>query len=82
MDEKHIGEVTHFFNKAMVMVVKLEEELAVGDRIKVARGKNEFEQTVESMQVEHEDVASAGAGDEVAVKVDNPVKEGDAIYKI
>lgn len=80
--EKYIGEVTHFFNKAMVMVVKLKGELSVGDVIKVKRGQQEFEQKVGSMQIEHESVKKAKEGQEVAIKVDSPAKEEDQVYKM
>lgn len=80
--EKYIGKVTHFFNKAGVMVVGLRAKVSVGDRIKVQRGQEEFEQTVDSMQIEHEDVKTGGEGEEVAIKVERPVKEGDQVYKV
>jgi putative protease len=80
--EKLVGKVTHYFDKAMVMVVKLEGGLKIGDTIKVKRGDVEFEQKVESMQVEHENIEKAKKGDEVAVKVEQKTKEGATVYKI
>lgn len=80
--EKPIGEVTHFFNKAMVAVIKLSGDLAVGDAIKISRGDSENEEKVESMQVDHQPVESGKAGDEVAVKIGNPTKEGAVVSKV
>ena len=82
MAEKEIGKVTHFFDKISVMVIKLTDKLAVGDTIKVKRGDEEFEEKVESMQVEHENISKAKKGDEVAIKISSPTKEGAAIYKV
>jgi len=80
--EEQIGEVTHFFNKAMVVVIKLSGDLAAGDTIKISRGDSENEEKVESMQVDHQPVESGKAGDEVAVKIGNPTKEGALVYKV
>ncbi len=80
--EKLIGKVTHYFDRAMVMVVKLEDKIAVGDKIKIKKGEEEFEETVESMQIEHEGIQKAKAGDEVAIKISQATKEGAEVYKI
>jgi hypothetical protein len=34
------------------------------------------------MQVEHEKIEKAKKGDEVGLKVDNPVHEHDEVYKV
>jgi hypothetical protein len=34
------------------------------------------------MEIEHQKVTSVGPGDEVALKVIEPVRKGDSIYKI
>ncbi|MFP4022518.1 MAG: translation elongation factor-like protein [Candidatus Paceibacterota bacterium] len=80
--EKQIGEVIYFFNKAEVMVVKLSNSLSLEDVIKVKGGKREFEQTVNSMQVNGEDINEAQKGEEVAIKIKDNVKEGDKVYKL
>lgn len=80
--EEHIGEVKHFFNKAEVMVIDLKGALAVGDMIKVKRGEDEFEQKVVSMQIDHEDVQSAGKGQEVAIKAKEKTREGHSVYRV
>jgi len=77
---KQIGKVTHFFNKIGVAVLELEDGLKVGDTIIVSGRGQEFEQAVDSMQVEHEQVTEAKKGDAVGLKVDQDVKEGDAVF--
>jgi hypothetical protein len=57
--------------------------LSVGEKIKFVRGgEDEFEQVVESMQVEHKKLDSAGKGDVVGLKTNEPVKEGSEIFKV
>lgn len=77
---KQIGKITHYFNKIGVGVVELEDGLKVGDTIVITGHGKEFEQAVDSMQVEHEQVTEAKKGDAVGMKVDQPVKEGDIVF--
>lgn len=80
--EKEIGIVTHFYDKIGVMVVKLTDKVSVGDTIKVKRGDEELEETIESMQVEHENIQKAKKGDEIAIKISGKAKEGAVVYKL
>lgn len=77
---KEIGKITHFFNKIGVAVLELSGNLKVGDMIVIAAHTGDFEQIVDSMQVEHEQVTEAKTGDAVGLKVSQPVKEGDLVY--
>lgn len=79
MAEQEVGKVIHYYNKAAVAVVRLSGNLKVGDTVKIAKGEDEFEMKIASMQVDHEAVESGKTGDEVAIKVDNPTKEGAAV---
>ena len=79
---KEIGIVTHFFVKISVAVVELKDTLRAGDRILIQGDTSDFEQTVESMQIEHENIESAGAGQSIGLKVDQRVREGDRVYRI
>ena len=66
----------------MVAVIKLSDKLSIGDNTKIVKGENEFEMKVESMQVDHQNIDSGKSGEEVAVKVTVPTKEGAIVYKI
>jgi putative protease len=82
MAEQEIGFVTHYFDRIGVAVIKLTGgDLKVGDAIHCV-GKNDFQQTVVSMQVDHKEIPSAKNGDEVALKLDQPVKEHEKIFKV
>lgn len=83
MADLKIGKVTHYYDKIGVAVVELDGSLTVGDKIKFSRGGEElFEQTVDSIQVEHEKKDSADKGDVVGLKTLKEVKEGAEIYKV
>jgi len=76
-----IGRVTHFFSKISVAVIELTTPLSIGDTI-VFKGPNtDFEQVVDSMQIEHENVEKAEAGQSIGLKVTQRVRETDSVYK-
>jgi len=76
-----IGKVVHFYNRINVAVLDLTEQLKVGDTIHIVGHTTEFSQTVESLEIEHQKVQSAGPG-EVALKVWEFVRRGDEVYKV
>lgn len=80
--KKLIGKVTHYFNKIEVAIIELTGNLVIGDEIHIKGHTTDFNQTVDSMQIEHEDIKKAGKGDTVGVKVTKPVRDGDAVYKV
>jgi len=76
-----VGRVAHFFSKISVAVVELTAPLSVGDHL-VFKGPNtDFEQVVESMQIEHVNVQRAEAGQSIGLKVLQHVRETDSVYK-
>lgn len=80
MDKDLVGRVIHFYDKISVAVIKLEKALKVGERVKFVHGENSFEQAIESMQFEHEQIPGGKKGQEVAVKVDKEAKSGTLVY--
>ena len=80
---KLIGKVSHYFSNIKVAVIKLSAPLSIGDAIRIVGGENtDFDQTVESMEVEHEKIKKAKKGDEVGMKVKENVREGYKVYKV
>lgn len=77
---EQIGEITHYFGKIGVAVIKLAGSLKKGDRIRIEGHGKEFEQSVDNMQVEHKEIDGANAGDEIGMKVIQPVKSGDKVF--
>jgi len=80
--EKPIGIISHWYGNINVAVIKLSGALAVGDKIKIKKGDVEFEELVESMQLNHEAIKSGKKGQEIAIKLAGFTKEGAEIYKI
>jgi len=76
-----VGRVTHFFTRISVAVVELSATLAVGDTILVKGPTTDFEQVVESMQIEHENIERAEAGQSIGLKTEQRVREEDIVYK-
>lgn len=82
MSEKEIGKITHYFSHINVGIIELKDSLKVGERIHIKGHSEDFEQTIESMQMEHAAVNEANAGDSVGIKVSGKVHENDLVYKI
>lgn len=80
MDDQ-IGKVVHYYDKIGVAVVKLDKKLAVGDKVQFKHGEDVFEQTIDSMQLDHKQVNEGKKGDEVAIKVDKRAKEGTSVVR-
>jgi hypothetical protein len=76
-----VGHITHFFSKINVAVLELTAPLAVGDRILIKGPTTDFEQTVDSMQIEHANIPKAEAGQSIGLKMAEHVKERDVVYK-
>jgi len=82
MEMKEIGKVTHYFSRINVAVVQLSDRVSVGDRILIRGSTTNFEQAIESMQIEHENVTVAERGQSIGLKVKERVREGDQVYRI
>ncbi len=82
-EEKLIGKVTHYFTNIGVAVVEItDSELNAGDKIHIKGATSDFEQAVDSMQIEHESVEKAKKGQSIGLKVDQQVREGDEVFKV
>jgi len=76
-----IGRITHFFSKINVAVIELKAPLKVGDTIVIKGPTTDSQQVVDSMQIEHQDVQTALAGQSIGMKVAQRVRETDAVFK-
>ena len=81
-EEKLIGKITLFYGNISVGVIELSDSLSAGDMIHIKGSSSDFDQTVDSMQIEHEQVEKAEAGQAVGMKVAQKVHEGDQVYKV
>ena len=79
---REVGRVSHFFTKISVAVIELKDALSASDRILIKGPTTNLEQTVGSMEIEHEKVQRAEAGQSIGLQVDGRVRETDIVYKI
>ena len=82
MPEEIIGEVSDFFAHPVVAGIELTAVLRVGDKIRIKGHTTDLEMTVDSMQINNEQVEEAQPGDSIGVKVSERVRGGDLVYKI
>jgi putative protease len=78
--EKKLAAVDHFFGHISVAAFKLKAPLEVGDTIHIKGHTTDFTQKIESIQIEHQSILKAKAGDEVGIKVKDKVRTGDTVY--
>ncbi len=78
-----VGEVTHFFDKISVAVIKPVETINTGDTIKIydKQGNIVVEQAVDSMEIDGDKIESAEKDQEFGMKVEGDVKEGYLVYR-
>ena len=77
-----VGEVTHYFTKISVAVIEVSSPLKVGDQIAIKGMTTNFEQTIDSMQVEGKNIEEANPGDDIGMKVADRVRKGDIVYRL
>ena len=80
--EVETGRITHYYNHLHVAVMRLNEPLKLGDKIHILGHTTDFTQRVASMEVNHHTVDWVKPGDDVAIKVIEPVHEHDAVYRV
>ncbi len=83
MAEQLIGSVVHYFKGPSVAVVQVTEgEIAPGDQVHFLGHTTDFTERIASMEVNHQKVQHAKAGEEVALEVTARVRPHDRVYKV
>ena len=77
-----VGEVSHYFTKIGVAVIEISSLVKVGDQIAIKGMTTNFEQTIDSMQVEGKNIEEANPGDDIGMKVADRVRKGDIVYRL
>ena len=80
-EEELIGQVTHYYDKAGVAIVKFERGISAGSKLRFKGAHTDFVHTADSIQFEHQSITTVKAGQEVGIKVDQRVHEGDKVYQ-
>ena len=79
--KKEVGKITHYFSKIGVAVVRVEDEIKVGDEVSIEGHSTKFKQRVESMQIDKKSIDVAKPGEAIGLKVIEKVRPGDKVYK-
>ncbi|GBE04766.1 MAG TPA: translation elongation factor-like protein [Nitrospirae bacterium] len=80
--EVPVGKITHYYSKIGVAAVEIRDSLKTGDLIHIKGHTTDFEQKVENMQIEHEQVTKAAKGQVIGLKVKDFVREHDTVYRV
>ncbi|MBI2592915.1 MAG: translation elongation factor-like protein [Candidatus Colwellbacteria bacterium] len=77
-----IGEVTHYYGKLGVAIVKFKKDVKAGTRLHFKGASTDFEDNAKSMQYDHKEVDTGKKGQEVGIKVKDKVREGDEVFEV
>ena len=81
-EELKVGKVSHYFSKIGVAVIEITDgSIKVGDEIRIKGHTSDFKQKVTSMQIEQDKIEMAEPGQSVGMKVNEPVRQHDLVYK-
>jgi hypothetical protein len=75
------GQVAHYYGHLSVATVSLKEPLAIGERTHIRSHTTDLVQEIGSLEVERAAVDRAGPGDDVALMVDDHVRDHDLIFR-
>jgi translation elongation factor EF-1alpha len=82
-EEKPLGRVTHYYSHLGVSIIELTVgELNVGDIVHIKGKHTDFTQTVDSIQIEHQNISHAEKGKSVGIKVKEKVREHDQVFRV
>jgi putative protease len=83
MTETKLGKVKHYFGKVSVAIVLCEEDgLKLGETVHIKGNTSDVTLKVDSMQSNHQELASVLKGQDVAIKVPVKVRMDDTVYKV
>jgi len=78
--EKKLGDVIHTYNKISVAVIRLKNDIKVGDKLHIKGRYTDFVMTLNSIQIDHRQVEAGAKGQEIAIKVSDWVRGNDKVY--
>ena len=82
-EEVEVGKVSIFFAKPSVAAVEITSgTLTVGDSVRFKGATTNFDQRIESMEIDRKPVPNAAAGQSVGIKVRERVRPHDRVYRL
>lgn len=79
---EEVGHVEGFFAHPSVAMVELTSALKIGDVVYIKGHTTDFQQTVESIQIDRLPVQEASAGQSVGLKVTGRCRKHDVVYTL
>ena len=81
--KKDIGQVVNYYNKVKAAELRIWDDLKIGDRI-IIQGQTtgSITHTIDSMQIEGVSVDEVNKGCNVAIAIEQKVRENDFVYKL
>ncbi|MFA4891565.1 MAG: hypothetical protein WC604_04455 [Candidatus Gracilibacteria bacterium] len=79
---RRCGVAEDFFDKISVVAVRVTSSIRIGDRLVFETEDGLFEQVIDSMQINREDVVTAYNGDDLGIKVLARPKKNGSVYKV
>ena len=81
--KKDIAKVVNYYNKIKVAELKIWDDLAVGDEIMIqGPTTGSITHIIESMQIDGRNIEKAEKGSNVAIAIDEKLRESDFVYKL
>lgn len=80
--QKPVGKITHYYDKIEVGIIKLAGAVKLGEVLRFHGKHGEFVQALTSLQFDHKPIAKGTKGKDVGVKVNQPVYEGDLVFRV
>lgn len=82
LHEQEVGVITHFWSKIGVAGIHMEAPVDLGDHIHVRGHSDDFEQDVDSIEIDHAKVAHVDAGSDVGIRLNAQAHEHDRVFKM
>lgn len=81
--KKDIAKVVNYYNKIKVAELKIWDDLAVGDEIMIqGPSTGSITHFIDSMQIDGKAIEKAEKGSNVAIAIDEKLRESDFVYKL
>src|SRR5229473_2367752 len=78
-----IGRVTHYYNHLSVAIIELDTgSVRVGDIVHIKGHTSDFQQRIDSMEIDRINVNEAGPGKSFGLRVKQHAREHDVVYKV
>ena len=81
--KKDIGKVVNYYNRIKVAELKIWDDLAIGDEIMIqGPTTGSITHIIDSMQIDGKAIEKAEKGSNVAIAIDEKLRESDFVYKL